>query len=360
MDDRHPLSALLSQVLVAFTIEFDNEFEHSIPHRTTNHGSTGGSTSVPWLVSMVIWMQLMRFVPDQGIDGKELSRRTGLSPKAFRTWLIRLSQWWGYVTVSERLVRPTLGGMKALEAWRPLTDIIQTRWQNRFGNALLDQLLEVMQSIVKRLGVDYPDYLPVLGYELLTDPPDPTRAPRGVCSMSADTLPTLLSKLLLAFATEFERASNLSLALAANVLRLAGDKGIPVRDLPRLSGVSKEAIAMALRRAGECGLGVVERDRASSRKKIFVLTPAGRRGRERYDRLVRSIETGWAANYGREKVGRLRGLLETIVGRSDCEPSRLFEGLKPYPEGWRASVPRLSQLPHYPMVLHRGGFPDGS
>jgi hypothetical protein len=58
------------------------------------------------------------------------------------------------------------------------------------------------------------------------------------------------------------------------------------------------------------------RDRASSRKKIFVLTPAGRRGRERYDRLVRSIETAWAANYGREKVGRLRGLLETIVGRT--------------------------------------------
>jgi len=78
MDDRCPLSALLSQVLVAFTIEFDNEFEHAIPHRTTSHGTSGGSTSVPWLVSMVVWMQFMRFVPDQGIDGKELCRRTGL------------------------------------------------------------------------------------------------------------------------------------------------------------------------------------------------------------------------------------------------------------------------------------------
>src|SRR5215467_15688050 len=114
MDRDRPLSALLSQVLVAFTIEFDNEFEHSIPHRTTNHGSSGGSTSVPWLVSMAIWMQFMRFVPDQGIHGKELCRRTGLSPKAFRTWLTRPSQWWGYVTVSEMLVRPTPGGMKAL------------------------------------------------------------------------------------------------------------------------------------------------------------------------------------------------------------------------------------------------------
>jgi hypothetical protein len=42
----------------------------------------------------------------------------------------------------------------------------------------------------------------------------------------------------------------------------------------------------------------------------------------------------------------------------------------PYPDGWRAHPPYLSQteampaqaaaLPHYPMVSHRGGYPDGS
>ncbi|HTR93738.1 MAG TPA: hypothetical protein VMI73_18565 [Trebonia sp.] len=35
--DELPLSALLSQTLVAFTIEADNEAEHRIPHRTTDH-----------------------------------------------------------------------------------------------------------------------------------------------------------------------------------------------------------------------------------------------------------------------------------------------------------------------------------
>jgi hypothetical protein len=39
---RLPLSALLSQVLVAFTIECDNEFERQMPHRTSNYGSTAG------------------------------------------------------------------------------------------------------------------------------------------------------------------------------------------------------------------------------------------------------------------------------------------------------------------------------
>ena len=50
---------------------------------------------------------------------------------------------------------------------------------------------------------------------------------------------------------------------------------------------------------------------------------------------------------------------------------RIAAGLVPYPGGWRAHPPYLSQteamladpaaaLPYYPMVSHRGGFPDGS
>ena len=37
-----------------------------------------------------------------------------------------------------------------------------------------------------------------------------------------------------------------------------------------------------------------------------------------------------------------------------------MRGLEPYPDGWRAKVRRPEALPHYPMVLHRGGYPDGS
>lgn len=33
-----PLSSLVSQALVAFTIELDNEFEHRSPHFTTDSG----------------------------------------------------------------------------------------------------------------------------------------------------------------------------------------------------------------------------------------------------------------------------------------------------------------------------------
>jgi hypothetical protein len=56
----------------------------------------------------------------------------------------------------------------------------------------------------------------------------------------------LLSQVLLAFVLEFECESELSLAICANVVRVLDEKGLRVRDLPILSGVSKEAIAMAL------------------------------------------------------------------------------------------------------------------
>jgi hypothetical protein len=41
-DGRLALSALLSQVLVAFIIECDNEYERQMPHRTSDHGSMAG------------------------------------------------------------------------------------------------------------------------------------------------------------------------------------------------------------------------------------------------------------------------------------------------------------------------------
>jgi hypothetical protein len=51
---------------------------------------------------------------------------------------------------------------------------------------------------------------------------------------------------LLAFAVEFEHESPASLAISANVPRVLDEHGVRVRDLPGLSGVSKEGISMAM------------------------------------------------------------------------------------------------------------------
>ena len=53
--------------------------------------------------------------------------------------------------------------------------------------------------------------------------------------------------MLLAYTLDFERASDVSLPLSANFLRVLDETGVDVRELPALAGVSKEGTSMALR-----------------------------------------------------------------------------------------------------------------
>jgi hypothetical protein len=89
---------------------------------------------------------------------------------------------------------------------------------------------------------------------------------------------------------------------------------------------------------------------------VVFLTAKGENARNTYFQLVTEIEDRWQARFGKANLDELRKSLEHLV----CHGSSLLDALVPYPEGWRASLPKLSVLPHYPMVLHRGGFPDGS
>jgi hypothetical protein len=73
------------------------------------------------------------------------------------------------------------------------------------------------------------------------------------------------------------------------------------------------------------------------------------------------LEEGrWQERFGKSAILKLRESLEALVGGATAPVSPLFQGLEPYPDGWRAAVRKPHTLPHYPMVLHRGGFPDGS
>lgn len=72
------------------------------------------------------------------------------------------------------------------------------------------------------------------------------------------------------------------------------------------------------------------------------------------------MRTPGAIALGPETIDDLVKALVPIAGSPDAPAQRLFEGLEPYPENWRAKVARPQTLPHYPMVLHRGGYPDGS
>src|SRR5579875_2197863 len=95
-----PLSALLSQALVSFTIEFDNEAERRMRHRTTLQGGRG-----PWLVSLVMFSNCMRFVTESGITVRELEALAGTPTN------LHGMQRWGYIRIEgsgrERRLRAT-------------------------------------------------------------------------------------------------------------------------------------------------------------------------------------------------------------------------------------------------------------
>ena len=291
---RLPLSSLLSQVLVAFIIECDNEFERRMPHSTTSHGRTPGA---PWLVSMPMWSNCLRFVGEEPITVAELERRarTGTNLDGMRRW--------GYIDVrpdpGDRRARPprrdltvraTAAGLQAQQVWWPLPGVIEKRWQQRFGREALGDLREWLLAVAARLDGGLPDCLPILGHGLRTIGPWRESPPEDVSGLS---LPALLSRVLLAFAVEFERGSDVALAISANLLRVLDRQGVRTRDLPLLAGVSKQAISMATGIAGQQGLAAVEPDPAATRGKVVRLTPGGRQAQDSCRRLLAAIEDGW-------------------------------------------------------------------
>ncbi len=361
---------LMSQTLVAFTIEFDNEFEHRMPHRTTKYGTTPGASNAPWLVSMAMWVHCMRHVPAGGIRAADLARQSLLAPKSAEIIIRRMSGWWGYLRVapdpadsrdtqppSAWLVRPTPAGSRAQQVWEPLTDVIDARWRSRYGEREIDELRGALVAVVDQLDVALPDFLPI--GQLLGSP----RAARSFPVPSARSelpLPALLSKTLLAFSLDFGREVDLPLELSANVVRVLDDEGVRVRHLSALAGVAEMGVENSLSVLQRRGYVSVVSDPSGGRAKLARLTASGLRARSAYRDRVAAVTSEWEARFGTDVVRTLRDSLEALVGGGTAGDSPLAAALEPYPDGWRSQLPRPGALPHYPLVSHRGGFPDGS
>jgi hypothetical protein len=98
-------------------------------------------------------------------------------------------------------------------------------------------------------------------------------------------------------------------------------------------------------------------DPAGGRFKLTRLTATGVALRDQYPALAADVELDWRTRFSDATVTALRQGLEPLAAG---DPPRLFAGLEPYQDGWRARRAAPSTLPHYPMTLHRGGYPDGS
>ncbi len=173
MSEPLPLSTLLSQLLVAYTIELDNEFEHRF-------SETGQRARI---ASVVMWSNFLRFVGDR-IEVGALLEVTGL-PKARMLSTVGGMERWRYVFVApaslrgapkakregwgsgralrnEWVIRPTSAGRKAQEIWPPLFDEVDARWAKRFGANAVGELRDSLRSIIDQLEIGLPEYLPIV------------------------------------------------------------------------------------------------------------------------------------------------------------------------------------------------------
>ena len=118
-------------------------------------------------------------------------------------------------------------------------------------------------------------------------------------------------------------------------------------------------------------LAAVEPDPAASRGRAVRLTARGLAAKRAAGRRLAEVEEGWRQRFGADAIDGLRDLLDGIRDARAGDAPLLSHGLAPHPGGWRGRRPYLTQtqavlrdpraaLPRYPMVLHRGGFPDGS
>jgi hypothetical protein len=164
----------------------------------------------------------------------------------------------------------------------------------------------------------------------------------------------------LAFTLDYEAAARISLPISANTLRVLDHAGTRPAELPWLTGVSREGNAMCAGWLERHGCAVQEPDPTTRRGKVIRLTPKGEKAQQKYRRLLRATEETWRATFGAPIIDDLQGALDDVVGDGTIEASPLAPGLVPHPDNWRARVRPPEFLPHHPMVLHRGAFPDGS
>jgi hypothetical protein len=196
-----------------------------------------------------------------------------------------------------------------------VTAEVESRWRDRLGTARFDALRAALAAVAEHLDPLLPDCLPILGYGLFTrrdrggkDAARPAAATLPVDAPATGDLPlwALLSRPLRAFAEQYEAEPGPSLAISANLLRVLTETGVRTKDIPALAA---------------------------------------------------DVERDWRTRFGGATITALRQALEPLAAG---DPPRLLAGLEPYPDGWRARVAAPATLPHYPMTLHRGGYPDGS
>jgi hypothetical protein len=321
-----PLSALLSQILVAYTVELDCEFERRMLE-TPSRGAR---------LSLVIWLNLLQFLADGPVSVRTLASRALADDEQVKHQLGCLERW-GFILLqggkragfgsgrgirADWPVRLTSSGEMAIKIWPDLIAEVDARWSKRFGDGAT-ALRHSLEATERQFDLELPQGLPGAILKL------PEFAPRKSAAEDGMPLPVLLSRVLLAFALDFEHDSLTPISMCANAIRVLSDEPIPEAEIPKRTGCSDETSGIGWQLKPYI---IIERDPARGRGKFVRLSEAGMKTQRRYHRLARVIEDRWLECFN-GAAKELRETLTTLLKRRE-----LSEGLKPPPETIRAGA----------------------
>jgi hypothetical protein len=292
MPPARPLSALLSQVLIAFTVEFDNEFER----RMGEAGHPGAR------LSLVIWTSLMRFVADSPLSVRDLAAKAQ-EPETQIKFKLGCLERWGFVKLNHRephadgwgsgrgiradwTVHLTSKGLIAGKIFPPLFEEIEKRWEKRFGKEEINQLRQNL------------------------------------------SLPISLRKQLQNLQLEFDNESPAPLLLSANAIRVLSEQPIRLAEMIRRTGGSRETSDIGWQLKPYV---IVEPDPTATRGKVVSLSPRGLLAQAFYHHLTKEIEKRWEERLGKATIRTLRESLENLF-----ETPELSKGMIPPPGTARA------------------------
>jgi hypothetical protein len=177
-------------------------------------------------------------------------------------------------------VRLTISGQMAIKIWPELLPKIDTRWSKRFGDDLT-LLRSGLEAIELRIDRELPQGLPGAILRL------PEFAARKSITEGGLPLPVLFSRVLLAFALDFERDSRTPISLCANAIRCLSSKPIPEAEIPRRTGCSEETSGIGWQLKSYV---IAEQDPGRGRGKFVRLSEIGVKAQHDYHRLAREIE----------------------------------------------------------------------
>ena len=281
--------------------------------------SGAGSVSLP---TLAVWSNVLRPVGD-GIDRRELPIAARLSKRAVRS-AVGAALKHGWLVEHGSIVRPTPSGDTARARW-PALDA---------EGSVADDVATPLRALVHQLSLEWPHYPTPYGpadhsitggmYVSAAARSDSEVPIHGAdwapvlrhdvdrSSVAGLPLSALLSQAFVAFAADFEELGIGGLHLAASVLRLLPDGGVPVSGIPMLSRLKGDGKSV-LERHRFITITRVDRPGAP----LAVPTPRGINTRDLYEPTARRVEERWEREYGTDVVARLRAALESLdVDRS--------------------------------------------